>query len=645
MTASTQTQTRSRNETNRQPGISPGDFARTLGRFMRQWLPLLSPILFLLAWEAAMRGDIRLTIRLPELGIYVNWVFATFEPVIDPRFFARPTEIWPELQRLYEDGTLTDSVWKSSVRVLYGFVLGATPAVILGLLMASSRLLNAFLQPLAEAFYATPKIAFLPLVLAIYGPGEEGMVNIIAFSVFFLILLSVIKSVQQIDRQHYDVARSFGAGPIQTFFTVTLPASMPGVISSLQLGMGFALLVIVGTEFLAASERAGGIGYQIWSAKETWQMVRYAAALVTVGLMGYVLSLLLSRAGRFLLPWQPVRRTANPTALQRRLSTYWIAVRPWSFTATTVPILLGSIIAVYQFGAAEAEFQPLALRPVKISIDGFGADAWAFNWFYFALALIGALAFQAGTNLVNDYYDHVKGADNEHSLGIGGIIQRGLMSPRAVLLYGVLCFTVGSLIGLYLVSEHGMFILWLGIFSVLAGFFYTASPVALAYVGLGELTVGIFMGPVIIIGAFFVQTQTVTPEPLLASIPISLLVAAILHANNLRDLENDRQVGKRTLATLIGRKYANIEYYVLVSGAYFTLIALVVAEIAPAFTLIAFLTFPSAVSLMYRVSANIQPAALNPVLRRTAQLHMRFGYLMAIGWFFGIIESAYRAAI
>jgi 1,4-dihydroxy-2-naphthoate octaprenyltransferase len=153
------------------------------------------------------------------------------------------------------------------------------------------------------------------------------------------------------------------------------------------------------------------------------------------------------------------------------------------------------------------------------------------------------------------------------------------------------------------------------------------------------------MGPVIVIGAYFVQVENVNIEPILASIPIALLVAAILHVNNIRDVEHDRAVGKRTLATIVGRQYANIELYVLVGGAYVSLIVLVLVGVMPTYTLLAFVSFPSALSLMYRVAANPPPPALNPVLRRTAQLHLRFGLLLAAGWFFAMIEAAYQAAL
>ncbi len=522
------------------------DILKTLWRIISSFVPIIAPIFIVVVWEALVRGDIRIG----------ETVLFKFEPVLNEVFFARPTQIWQELQFQYENerGTLVADLWASTYRVIYGFVLGVLPAIALGLLMGSQRFVYQLFEPLAEALYATPKIAFLPLVIFIYGLGDEGLVRIVSFSVFFLVLLSVVKSMNQIDPKYREIARSFGANPIQVFFSVTLPGSIPGILTSLQLGMGFALVVLVGGEFFAGNQN--GIGYRIWRAREIYNIERYFAFLVAAGGLGYVLAVVINRISRQFTPWLPAPRKPNPTWLQQRFSLFWIALRPWSFAATLVPIAVGSAIAGYDHVTAEN-------------------PDWSFNWLHVGLALVGAIAFQAGTNLVNDYYDHVKGADNESSLGIGGVIQRGDLSAQFVLAYGLLCFIFGAAIGLYFVSVAGEFILIIGILSVLAGFFYTASPFALAYIGLGEVTVGVFMGPVIVIGAYYVQAEEISSAALLSSMPIAFLVAAILHANNLRDLENDRAVGKRTVATMLGREKANWEYYALVGGTYITQLVLV----------------------------------------------------------------------
>ena len=355
----------------------------------------------------------------------------------------------------------------------------------------------------------------------------------------------------------------------------------------------------------------------IWEAKQSFLVVQMFAGLVVIGVMGYVLALILQRVGGFLLPWQPRPVPKDPTKVQQIVNKFWLATRPWSFTATYAPILVGSAVAAYQIARDDA--------------------ATNFNFLYFGLALAGAVAFQAGTNLVNDYYDHIKGADGEDSLGIGGSIQRGEFSARAILIYGIICFAVGAAIGLYLVSTAGMLILYLGVFSLLAGFLYTAGPLALGYIGFGEVTVGVFMGPVIVVGANYVQTGAVNLDVIAASLPIAFIVASILHVNNIRDIETDPLVGKHTLASILGLDRAVTEYKILVLGAYVLLVLTVLFGFAPPHTLIALLTLPSALALIYRVAAKPDPLALNPVLRRTAQLHWRFGALLTTGWIFAMI--------
>jgi 1,4-dihydroxy-2-naphthoate octaprenyltransferase len=135
--------------------------------------------------------------------------------------------------------------------------------------------------------------------------------------------------------------------------------------------------------------------------------------------------------------------------------------------------------------------------------------------------------------------------------------------------------------GLILVALCGWPILALGLVSVLAGYFYTASPLSLAYIALGEATVFIFMGPVIVMGAYYVQREVFTLTSFLMSLPVACLVASILHANNIRDLSSDKERGKSTLATVIGRNAANWELLGLVYGAYVITVALVLFGYAP----------------------------------------------------------------
>ena len=286
------------------------------------------------------------------------------------------------------------------------------------------------------------------------------------------------------------------------------------------------------------------------------------------------------------------------------IRTWLLALRPVSFTASVIPVLVGTAIA------AEDNFRPLL----------------------FVLALLGSVAIHAGTNLVNDYFDHVKGTDNAESLGPSGVIQQGVLSPRAVLTGGIVCFVIGAAVGLAITAMTGWPVLALGVASVLAGYFYTASPFSLAYRGLGEVVVFVFMGPVIVMGAYYVQVERFTWEAFVASLPIGLLVAAILHANNVRDIENDRKNGKWTLAALAGRPLADYEFIALTLGAYGVVIAMTIAGSAPWPVLVTMITLPLAVQLVRMEMGARSARALNGVLAQTAGLHMVFGALLALGF-------------
>ena len=287
-----------------------------------------------------------------------------------------------------------------------------------------------------------------------------------------------------------------------------------------------------------------------------------------------------------------------------KVRTWLLALRPVSFTASVIPVLVGTAIA------AQDEFHALL----------------------FVLALFGSVAIHGGTNLVNDYFDHVKGTDNAESLGQSGVIQRGVLSARAVLAGGIVAFGAGGAAGLVIAAMTGWPVLALGIASVLAGYFYTAAPFSLAYRGLGEAVVFVFMGPVIVMGAYYVQTEAFAWEAFIASVPIGLLVAAILHANNVRDIENDRRNNKWTLAALAGRPLADYEFIALTLGAYGVVVAMSLAGAAPWPVLITLVTLPLAVRLVRFEMRQSGARALNAVLAQTAGLHMLFGALLAIGF-------------
>jgi 1,4-dihydroxy-2-naphthoate octaprenyltransferase len=287
-----------------------------------------------------------------------------------------------------------------------------------------------------------------------------------------------------------------------------------------------------------------------------------------------------------------------------RLSIWIEATRPYSFTASVTPVLIGSVLAV---------------------ADG------PFSFGRFLLALIGSLFLQIGTNMINDYYDHLSGVDTLESMSGSQVIQRGMLMPSEMYWGGIVTFGIGSVCGLLLVALCGWPILALGIVSVLAGYFYTANPLPLAYKALGEATVFIFMGPVIVVGAYYVQREAFALTPFLISLPVGCLVASILHANNIRDLNFDVEHGKHTLATMIGRQAANWELAGLVYGAYVITVALILLGYAPWTVALTFLTLRHGIPAVRIAFEKNKVEELNEALMCTVKAHLEYGVLLIVG--------------
>lgn len=239
------------------------------------------------------------------------------------------------------------------------------------------------------------------------------------------------------------------------------------------------------------------------------------------------------------------------------------------------------------------------------------------------------MAIQAAANLVNEYYDYVRGTDSKASAGPGHVIQDGLLSPRAVLYGSVTLFALGSLLGLWLVAIAGWPVLVLGVLSVLAAYMYTGGPAPLGYIGLGDLLVFVFMGPVIVLGAYYVQAQAISPTAAWASVPMATLVTAILVVNNLRDIDDDRRKGKRTLATFIGPRATQVEFVLLVAAAYASIVIGIALRALPLTAWLTLATVAMAVGLCRRVRDETDPARMTLLLRTTATLHQRVGLLLA----------------
>jgi 1,4-dihydroxy-2-naphthoate octaprenyltransferase len=283
------------------------------------------------------------------------------------------------------------------------------------------------------------------------------------------------------------------------------------------------------------------------------------------------------------------------------LNVWIMAIRPATLSAAVAPVLVGTAVA-----GAHGQVHGLV----------------------FGVTLVAALCIQIGTNLANDLFDFQHGADTADRLGPPRVTQTGLMSPAQVHTAMVVAFGAAVLCGCYLAVVGGWPIVMIGVLSIAAGVAYTGGPWPLGYHGLGDVFVFVFFGLVAVMGTFYLHTQTLSGVAAGAAIPVGFLVTAILVVNNLRDIDTDRRANKRTLAVRIGAGATRAQYVALIAGAY-AVPWLFVPGLTAALPL---LTLPLAIGLSRSVLAGTAGGALNPVLKRTAGLHLAYSCLFAVAF-------------
>lgn len=283
----------------------------------------------------------------------------------------------------------------------------------------------------------------------------------------------------------------------------------------------------------------------------------------------------------------------------------WLrAARPHTLAASLVPILAGASLAWHHN---------------------------MFRWDTTLVALICAILIQIGTNFANDLYDFVKGADTPERIGFERATAAGLVTPAAM--YRATMFTMGLafVFGLYLVWIGGWIILVIGLLSLLFGILYTGGPYPLGYNGLGDIFVFIFFGIIAVMGTYYVNTLEWNIESFWVSIPVGALCVNILVVNNLRDVEQDRITGKRTLGVLLGETALKTEYISLILVSFIIPFFLYLFYGFSLWILLPFLSLPVAIQLNRQVWFHEDKRKLNQTLERTAQFMIIFGLLFSIG--------------
>jgi NitT/TauT family transport system permease protein len=249
---------------------------------------------------ASRRAIERLVSLLAPLALLLAWELLVRVGLLDRRFFPAPSSIVGTFVTLART-TLPGHVGVSLARAAIGFLIGAIPAVLLGVLVGLMPIARAAVQPIVGALFAIPKTAILPLVLLVFGLGEQSKWAIIAIGVFFPVLISTAAGVADIDRIYLDVGRNFGAGRLATLWTIALPGALPVIMAGIRVGWGVSLLLLVTAEMSASKS---GLGYLIWQSWQTYTIEDMYVGLVTIAVIGMVSFWLLDTLEGWLIPWR-----------------------------------------------------------------------------------------------------------------------------------------------------------------------------------------------------------------------------------------------------------------------------------------------------------------------------------------------------
>jgi len=291
--------------------------------------------------------------------------------------------------------------------------------------------------------------------------------------------------------------------------------------------------------------------------------------------------------------------TPRPT-----LHTWLLAARPHTLTTALVPVAVGSAVAYTED---------------------------SFRWLPALVALISAMLIQVGTNFANDLFDFEKGADTADRIGPLRVTQAGLVTPGQMRIATATAFGLAFASGMYLVYVGGWPILLIGVLSILAGLAYTGGPYPLGYNGLGDLFVFIFFGLVAVTGTHYVQALHFSWHALALSVPVGLLATAVLIVNNVRDIDTDREAGKRTTAVRLGREGTRIYFGLTLLAAWISLPLLWVTGIASVWILLPTVLTSRASAVVQTVAQRTDGPSLIAALILTARIGVGFGLLMALG--------------
>lgn len=302
---------------------------------------------------------------------------------------------------------------------------------------------------------------------------------------------------------------------------------------------------------------------------------------------------------------QSEKRHHISEALNERdgFQVWWRLLRPHTLTASFIPVFVGTMFA-YKDGSI--------------------------HFTLFLAMLVASILIQAATNMFNEYYDFVRGLDNEDSVGIGGTIVRDNISSKTVLNLALTFFGIAILLGIYISYTSSWWIAVIGLVSMLIGYLYTGGPLPIAYTPFGEIFAGLLMGTVLIGISYFIQTLTVTSEVILISIPIAIFIATILLSNNIRDLDNDKINGRKTIAILLGRTNAVRFQALLFILAYGLTAIYIITGILPLWSIITFISGIIAIDVIKKYKGKTLPLEIMPAMAATGKTNTIYGLLLGL---------------
>ncbi len=270
------------------------------------------PVLLALGWELLVSAEIlnarwfppptAVAAALWDLTVNYDQFQNTSligRPWLIPAQFGAEGDGWAGVGALFAEG----HVWATLWRVFGGFVIGATPGVLVGMVMGMNRTVRNMLDTTLSAIYVLPKIAIFPIMMLIFpNPfGEGPKIAVVAISAFFLVAINTMAGVAEIDDIYLQAGRNYGANRAQMLRHVIVPAALPVIFAGLRLALGTALIVIVAIEFVRATQGVGYLVYYNWQIGSTDKMY---AGLFVVMVLGVLLTYGLQWLERWVMPWR-----------------------------------------------------------------------------------------------------------------------------------------------------------------------------------------------------------------------------------------------------------------------------------------------------------------------------------------------------